>query len=68
MKARSGRRDWQWRRCLSCVAWVSLVLPGCALIHENGTPYAQIQPEQIRLADDIHLARDGWPSARWWTV
>ncbi len=46
---------------------MSLVLSGCALIHENGTPYAQIQPEQIRLADDIHLARDDWPSARWWT-
>ncbi|MFL9906314.1 MdtP family multidrug efflux transporter outer membrane subunit [Paraburkholderia sp. RL17-337-BIB-A] len=67
MKARSDWRDWRWRRCLSCVVWVSLVLPGCALIHENGTPYAQLQPEQIRLADDIHLARDGWPSARWWT-
>jgi multidrug efflux system outer membrane protein len=42
-------------------------LTGCALIHENGKPYALIQPEQIRLADDIHLARDGWPAARWWT-
>jgi multidrug efflux system outer membrane protein len=31
-------------------------------------PLPQIQPEQIRLADEIHLARDGWPSARWWTV
>jgi outer membrane protein TolC len=26
-----------------------------------------IRPEQINLADDIHLARDGWPSARGWT-
>jgi multidrug efflux system outer membrane protein len=46
---------------------LSSVLPGCALIHHNGTPYAEIAPEQINLADDIHLARDGWPSARWWT-
>ncbi|HEY2023734.1 MdtP family multidrug efflux transporter outer membrane subunit [Paraburkholderia sp.] len=66
MKARSGLRDWRGR--LSCVAWMSLVLSGCALIHQNGTPSAQIQPEQIHLADDIHLARDGWPSARWWTA
>ncbi|WP_429334562.1 MdtP family multidrug efflux transporter outer membrane subunit [Paraburkholderia sp. 35.1] len=41
-------------------------MAGCALIHEDGTPYATIAPEQIRLADDIHLARDGWPSACWW--
>jgi multidrug efflux system outer membrane protein len=43
------------------------VLPGCALIHHDGTPHAEIAPEQINLADDIHLARDGWPAARWWT-
>ena len=54
------------RRALA--AALSCVLAGCALIHENGTPHATIQPEQIRLADDIHLAREGWPSARWWTV
>jgi outer membrane protein, multidrug efflux system len=43
------------------------VLSGCALIHHNGTPHTEIAPEQINLADDIHLARDGWPAARWWT-
>ena len=43
-------------------------LSGCALIHETGESIPQIQPEQIRLADGIHLARDGWPSARWWTA
>ncbi|WP_254067834.1 MdtP family multidrug efflux transporter outer membrane subunit [Burkholderia sp. L27(2015)] len=42
-------------------------LTGCALIHHNGTPYTEIAPEQINLADDIHLVRDGWPAARWWT-
>jgi multidrug efflux system outer membrane protein len=46
---------------------MTLALTGCALIHHNGTPYAEIAPEQINLADDIHLARDGWPEARWWT-
>jgi multidrug efflux system outer membrane protein len=44
-----------------------LVLPGCALIHHDGTPHAEIAPGQINLANDIHLARDGWPAARWWT-
>ncbi len=42
-------------------------LSGCALIHENGELSAKISPDQIRIADDIHLAAlDGWPSARWW--
>ncbi|MFM0254629.1 MdtP family multidrug efflux transporter outer membrane subunit [Paraburkholderia sediminicola] len=67
MNARSGLCDWRWRRCFLCVAWISSVLSGCALIHHNGTPYTEIAPEQINLADDIHLARDGWPAARWWT-
>ncbi|MFM0740160.1 MdtP family multidrug efflux transporter outer membrane subunit [Paraburkholderia xenovorans] len=43
----------------SCVA-------ACALIHHDSPPAAVIAPDQIRLADDIHLAREGWPSARWW--
>ena len=43
-------------------------LSGCALIHETGESIPQIQPEQIRLADGIHLARHDWPSARWWTA
>ena len=42
-------------------------VPGCALIHNDTPSHAQIAPEQIRLADDIHLARDGWPDAQWWT-
>lgn len=43
------------------------MLPACALIHHDSAPYAEIAPEQIDLASDIHLARDGWPAARWWT-
>ncbi|WP_120296223.1 MdtP family multidrug efflux transporter outer membrane subunit [Paraburkholderia sp. BL23I1N1] len=67
MNARSGPRVGSWRRCALCIAWSLCVgLPGCALIHKNGTPYAGISPEQINLADDIHLAREGWPAARWW--
>jgi outer membrane protein, multidrug efflux system len=66
MNARPGLRDWRRRRCVLCIAWISSVLSGCALIHHNGTPYAEISPGQINLANDIHLARDGWPAARWW--
>ena len=42
------------------------LLSGCALIHNDTPPHAQIAPEQIRLANDIHLAHDGWPDAQWW--
>src|SRR5580704_5594914 len=47
----------------------SLALPllaSCAIIHHDSPPAAMITPPQIRLADDIHLANEGWPSARWW--
>ncbi|MFL9992139.1 outer membrane protein, multidrug efflux system [Burkholderia sp. GAS332] len=47
----------------------SLALPllaSCAIIHHDNPPAAMIAPQQIRLADDIHLANEGWPSARWW--
>jgi multidrug efflux system outer membrane protein len=54
-------------RALPCVVAISCMLPGCALIHHDSAPYTEIAPAQINLADDIHLARDGWPAARWWT-
>lgn len=41
-------------------------LSGCALIRNDSAPHAQLQPGQITLADDIHLASQGWPQARWW--
>ncbi|WP_279607956.1 MdtP family multidrug efflux transporter outer membrane subunit [Paraburkholderia phenazinium] len=53
---------------VALVALVGCALAGCALMHHDGKPTDAIQPEQIRLADDIHLARDGWPSARWWSA
>jgi len=51
--------------------WLTLLplcscLGACALIHHDSPPAALIPPEQIRLADDIHLASEGWPSAQWW--
>lgn len=59
--ASPATRRWWFGALLACG------LSSCALIHENSKPISEIQPEQIRLADDIHLAQEGWPSARWWT-
>jgi outer membrane protein, multidrug efflux system len=67
MNQRSGSRDRRWRRRALCAALISAALPGCALIHHDSTPYTEIAPKQINLANDIHLARDGWPAARWWS-
>src|SRR5579864_6234904 len=56
-----------WRRCGLLAVWMSSLLTGCALIHHDGAPHAQIAPEQIEVANDIHLPSGGWPAARWWT-
>ncbi|GAB7524046.1 MdtP family multidrug efflux transporter outer membrane subunit [Paraburkholderia sp. 2C] len=52
--------------------WLAVAVPcglaACALVHHDSPPLAEIAPTQIRLADDIHLAADGWPQARWWTT
>lgn len=53
------------RRLLSLA--LSLWLGGCALIHHDTPPHAQITADSIRLADDLHLASAGWPDAQWWT-
>lgn len=45
---------------------LSLIVGGCALIREDGNLVPQGDPAEIRLADDLHLASDGWPEARWW--
>lgn len=52
----------------ACVTLLACGLSGCAMIHDAGKPAARIAPEQIALARDLHLARDGWPEARWWTA
>ncbi|VFS56348.1 Multidrug resistance outer membrane protein MdtP precursor [Kluyvera cryocrescens] len=41
-------------------------LSGCALIRNDSAAHSQLQPTQIKLADDIHLASQGWPQAQWW--
>ncbi|KJZ39961.1 MULTISPECIES: MdtP family multidrug efflux transporter outer membrane subunit [Pseudomonas] len=43
-----------------------LAFGGCALIREEGDLVPQRDPASIRLSDDLHLAREGWPEARWW--
>jgi efflux transporter, outer membrane factor (OMF) lipoprotein, NodT family len=43
-----------------------VTLTGCAMIYENTPPLAQIPSTTINLANDIKLARDGWPQALWW--
>lgn len=54
-------------RLLICsLLGTTTLLSGCALIRKDGTPSPQIAPEQIKLADDIHLASQGWPQAQWW--
>lgn len=42
-------------------------MSACALIRHDSGPVATLDTERIRVADGIHLASDGWPSARWWT-
>ncbi|MBA7935082.1 MdtP family multidrug efflux transporter outer membrane subunit [Klebsiella sp. RHBSTW-00215] len=41
-------------------------LTGCALIRKDSAQHQSIQPDQIKLVDDIHLASQGWPQAQWW--
>jgi hypothetical protein len=42
-----------------------LWLGGCAWKQHDLPRYKTIDAGQIRLADDIRLARDGWP---WWNA
>ena len=53
-----------WPRRL--IAVLACGLSACAWIHDNVPPATMVAPEKIRLADDIRLARDGWPQAHWW--
>jgi len=48
---------------------VPIALPfiaACAIVHHDAPPAAMVAPQQIQLADDIHLANQAWPPARWW--
>lgn len=51
-------------------ALVPILLAGltaCAWIREDHPQKPLIKPEKIHLADEIHLAGEGWPAAQWWT-
>ncbi|MEJ0004135.1 MAG: MdtP family multidrug efflux transporter outer membrane subunit [Pararobbsia sp.] len=67
MIERQGPHRRSFWRGGALLAGLACALAGCALIHHDGAPYTPIAADDIRLADDIHLARDGWPSANWWT-
>jgi len=45
---------------------LALVSTGCALMRKDTAPLPQIPAQQIRLAEGLKLARDGWPEAQWW--
>jgi multidrug efflux system outer membrane protein len=61
-RVRTSRSRWAGAFCLAGL------LAGCAVMHDDDRPRAHpIAPEQVRLASDIQLAREGWPDARWWT-
>lgn len=57
---------YRWLRC--GVAALACALSACALMRHDEKPYATIAPEQIRITDDIHLDRDGWPARQWWSA
>jgi multidrug efflux system outer membrane protein len=61
----SDARACRWLRCGATVV-VACALSACALIRHDEKPYVTIAPERIRITDDIHLSRDGWPAKQWW--
>ncbi|WP_194417924.1 TolC family protein [Klebsiella variicola] len=42
------------------------LLSGCALIQDEPSQVAIVNPQQAQLAQVIHLANSDWPAARWW--
>ncbi|MGU7775130.1 MdtP family multidrug efflux transporter outer membrane subunit [Burkholderia sp. MR1-5-21] len=58
----------RWLRCwvTFVMAALACMLSACAMIRHDQKPYPMIAPEQIRIAGDIHLERDGWPARQWW--
>lgn len=51
----------QLSRLLLCsILGNTTLISGCALVRKDSAPHQQLKPEQIKLADDIHLASSGW--------
>jgi multidrug efflux system outer membrane protein len=57
----AARRIWLIGGCL-------LILSGCALIPADQEILPRKDLATAQLAADIHLARDNWPAARWWSA
>lgn len=48
------------------LAFVLMLLTGCALIQDDPGQVPVVNPKQVELSQVIHLANSGWPMARWW--
>lgn len=47
----------QLSRLLLCsILGSTTLISGCALVRKDSAPHQQLKPEQLKLADDIHLA------------
>jgi multidrug efflux system outer membrane protein len=66
MKERSNVRTKPFLSILAGAA-ITLVLGGCAHVPNDADRVAQPDFARAQHAASIHLARDGWPEARWWT-
>lgn len=53
-----------WRSL--ALAFALTQLAGCALIQDDPGQVPLVNPQQAELAQVIHLANSGWPTARWW--
>ena len=52
--------------CSPALAFALTLLTGCALIQDDPGQVPLVNPQQAELAQVIHLANSGWPTARWW--
>jgi multidrug efflux system outer membrane protein len=66
MKERSNVRTTLFPPLLAGAA-IALALGGCAHIPDDAERVALPDFARAQHAASIHLARDGWPEARWWT-
>src|ERR1700757_920276 len=42
------------------------LLTGCALIHHDSPPVAQVEAAQVQVAPRLDLPAGDWPSENWW--
>lgn len=51
---------------IMCIASLSVLYTGCAVMKKDQPMTTRIAPEQIQISEYIHLAKSGWPAANWW--